>query len=269
MKTCPGCQAKNADDAAFCNECGASLEGVAIEAEVKENVAAQAVETVKNNKKYIICAAVAVVVIILLIALCGGGYKKTIKKYFAAIKSGDEKVITESTFPAKMIKEQWQERAEDNDYDITYANYLKGKTKVNQAFIKALKKEQGALKVEYEIKKAKDVNDLKKSEQNEYGIEDLEDLQDKLEDLMDDFGFDGSKVKKAYIVEVKYDIKGGKKKLLNDKTEVVAYKYGGKWYVTGLPTFDRVAGAARSNDKMEDSYEAYKDALEDFKDSYQ
>lgn len=33
MKECPSCKAKNKNDAAFCGECGTSLEGVSVTAD--------------------------------------------------------------------------------------------------------------------------------------------------------------------------------------------------------------------------------------------
>lgn len=283
MKICPNCKTNFNDDAEFCNECGAKLEAAPAEAPVEAPVAEEApAETPvasastspianlsADTKKYIGIGAAAVVVIVLLLCLFGGNsYKSAVKKYYSAVQKGDAKVMMESMIPAKMCKEIYEE---EDDTGLSYNAYLKGQSNVYAKTIKAIKKEQGAYKVSYEIKKQKDIDDFKKSDKQEYGFEDLEDIQDRLEDYFDDYGFDGGKVKKAYAVEVKYDVKGGKKNICKGEDKAIVYKYGSNWYVFSLSGFsmDTVIRGLRNSDKFEDSYDAYIDAQDEFEDTWE
>lgn len=110
---CGKCGAKNADDATFCTECGAKLNG----GQMIRNSTPVVVNLNDKNRKVgmIAVGVIAVIVIALIFTLFGGrSYKATIEKFVNAQFDADAEAIFE-LIPEKMIAYALEEEGYDED----------------------------------------------------------------------------------------------------------------------------------------------------------
>lgn len=280
MKKCPKCGVELPDEAAFCNNCGENLaekpaEGEA-EKKVEEPVVApvsannQVLENAKEqnkNTKIGIIAVVgvaAVLVLIILIALISsvtGGPKSIIKAQMKAFEKGDVKTLYGSIMPANVLDDYY-----DDMYDIDFKEYCEAVQPVYDTMWEGLK-DEGKVKFSYEIKDVESVDKLKKlkSEAKGMGIKDLDDLRDVMEDDFDEYDLDSSKISKAYIAEVKWELLVDKDKACKGTEIMVIYKYKGKMYVVGSPEYSSVYYNLDKDD-YEDVIDDMEDAIDDYHD---
>ena len=275
MKKCPKCGISLVDDALFCNNCGENLSNPSVNQEKssasEEPFTNSVLENAKkqlNNSKIgmltVACAALALILLIIIISsIAGGGAKGAVKKYMKSVKAGDYSTTLNLTLPAKIFKNAFNEYS---DGDVSLSKYVNGQEKAYAAFLKALKKEQGKLKIDYEIKKVENLDKIDDLEDYVY-YDDADDFAEMMENMYEDYGFNSKKVKKVYAVQVKYEVTAGKEKIVENKTVWYVYKYSGKWYVQTSFDLDTIISECRYNDNFTDAVEAYDDAYEKFVES--
>ena len=204
---------------------------------------------------------IALILLILIIsAIAGGGAKGAVKKYMKSVKAGDASTTMNLSLPSNIYKNVYKEFS---DGDVSLSKMVNGKEKAYAAFLKALKKEQGKLKIDYEIKKIENLDKLDDLEDDVY-YDDADDFAEMLEDMYEDYGFNAKKVKKVFAVQVKYEVTAGKTDICENKTVWYVYKYGSKWYVYTSFDLDSIIYECRYNDDFSDSIDAYDDAYEKF-----
>jgi len=284
MKNCPKCNAELADDAMFCNECGAKLEApkaeeVKTEAVKTETVspaipqpAAAPANSVLEGAKaqannanvgIIAVAIVAIIAIIIVVLLLTGGKKadKVIKDYMAAFEKGNAETLLNLECP-----KDTQDDYIDDYYDCDVDDYIEAYNAGYKVLWAGLK-DEGKLDISYEIKASeslKKLDDLKKDAKS-IGIKDFDDFVDLMDDYYDDY-FDAKKIKDAYIVDLKWEVTVDGDKICKESGIVVVFQYSGNWYVLGdLPDFDYIMDSIIYDSDLRDDYE---DMLDDFSDVY-
>lgn len=244
-KFCNKCGAELEDDVKFCDKCGFPQEATSSVSSAAESVsstvsntvsgAADAIKSKGFNPAYIGIGAVgivAIVLICLIVSLFSGSPKSTVKAYMKAFEKGDVEKMLNVTIPKKIVDQYFDEHMKDVDKD----DFIDVYTESYKALWDGLK-DEGKVKVEYEIKKLENVKKLDKlkKELKDRDIKDLEDVQDGLDKMFDDTDFDSDKVKKAYAAEVKTVITVDKKKEYSDTAVVLIFKYKGDWYLANAP----------------------------------
>lgn len=278
MKKCPKCGVELPDDAAFCNNCGENLaekpadapaeekkeEPVVVPVSENNQVLENAKEENKNTKIGLLAVAgvVAILVLIIIVVLISSltGPKSVIKKYMKAFQSGNVEVIY-ADMPAKALDEYY-----DDVYDVSFKEYTKAISPVYKEMWSSLK-DEGKVKFTYEIKNCENVNKLKelKKDAKKLDIKDLDDIKDLLDDEFDEYGLDAKKIKKAYIAEIKWELVVDGDKAVKNSDIVLIYQYGGKYYLTGGPTYASIRYNLDSKD-YDDVIEDIDDALDDYYD---
>jgi hypothetical protein len=271
---CKNCGSEIADGEAFCPSCGAAT--VQPEAAAEDVTgAAQAESTegaegttggkgLKEKLPFLIATGVVVVIaLIILIACSGGSAKGAVKDYYKALKNGNTKKLVLATYSKDVAEELI-----DDGYDMTLKEFYSATDDCFDILYKGLK-DEGKLKFEYEIKKIENVDKLDKlkSYSKALGVSDLEDFQDNMEDLEDYGKFDASKIKKAYIAEVKWSVSVGGETLDKNDDYMYIYKYKGDWYIFGGPDFSAVFSdvkSANSDKKFDGDFD---DVIDDVKDA--
>ena len=152
---------------------------------------------------------------------------------------------------------------QEGTVSLALSKMVNGQEKAYAAFLKALKKEQGKLKIDYEIKKIENLDKLDDLEDDVY-YDDADDFAEMLEDMYEDYGFNAKKVKKVFAVQVKYEVTAGKADICENKTVWYVYKYGGSWFVYTSFDLDTIISECRYNDDFSDAVDAYDDAYEKF-----
>ena len=197
----------------------------------QENPVDKVRNLLQQNKGIVgIVGVVAVVVILICLLAGGGGYKKAINGYMKAFKACNVKKIVNLTVPKDIQKDYF-----DEEYDMTKKEYIEETKEDLEDEMEDFKDDDG--KIKWEIKKAENIDKLKKLEdevEDDWGIGDLDDFRERLEDRYDDYDFDADKVSKAYAVEVKFTVEMDDEKERNTGI-VMVYKYKGSWYVYGMP----------------------------------
>ncbi len=246
-KFCNKCGAELEDDVKFCDKCGAPQEAASSASSAVESVsssvsntvsgAADAIKSKGFNPAYIGIGAVgivAIVLICLIVSLFSGSPKSTVKAYMKAFEKGDVEKMLNVTIPKKIVDEYFEENYKDMKIDKD--DYIEVYTDSYKALWDGLK-DEGKVKVEYEIKKLENVDkaDKLKKDLKAMDVKDLDDVKDGLDKLYDDTNFDSDKVKKAYAAEVKTVITVDKDKAYSESTIILIYKYKGDWYIANPP----------------------------------
>jgi hypothetical protein len=265
MKKCPKCGISLIDDAMFCNNCGENLSNPSsTEKEApNDNFTNSVLEKAKKQssasmvgKLTVVGAAVVLLLLIMLISgIANGGYKGAIKKYMKSVQTGNMGTMLSLSIPSKILDSYIEQMTSDG---TTKKDVVKAYNNVYSEFLKALKKEQGSLKIKYEIKNAENLDKLDDLKEDTW-YEDTDDFADQMEDEYE--GFDADKVSKAYAVQVKYDVKAGKEEITDGKSVWIVYKYSGKWYIETSFSLESIIGACMYDDKFESSTEAYFNAI--------
>lgn len=221
---CKNCGTQYDDGQAFCPACGS-----ASEASTPSTPAMPAGP--KNNKlPVVVIAAAAVVLLIIIIAVASAsGPEKAVKKMFKYFEKGQ----TEKMLALESPKEVYEDEI-DEIYDMDVDEYCEIMDAAYDALWEGLK-EEGKVKVEYEIKNCENVDKLDKLEDDvddDFDIGDLDDFIDIMDENYEDYDFDADKIKKAYAVEYKYTVYVDGDKEAKGGTIVFAYKYKGDWYLT-------------------------------------
>ncbi len=165
-----------------------------------------------SNILKIAAAVVALILIILVLrAVTAKPYKKVVNKFISAMQHEDgEKML--KLFPKEFVDKAIENLDDDSDKDDLVDEMEDALETVNDSA-----EEKYGDKIKYKVEKYKDVEKLDKDE--------LEELNDDLEDI----GME-RKVKKAYKVEVKVQVKGKDDKDSDSITFTIG-KVGGKWYM--------------------------------------
>lgn len=205
---CGKCGVKNADDATFCTDCGAKLNGIK---PTVSGTSGAVNPSDKNRKVGIIAVAVAAVVVVaLIIGLFGGrGYKATVEKFVDAQFDADAEAIFE-LFPEKMIdyilKKEGYDKDELDEFIEEGNEYLQDQLDYIERYLGE------DWTVSYEILTVEDVTG-----------DDLDDLKDDYEDL-------DIKVSAAKTVEIELTIKAGETES-SKSLDVSVIKVGRSWYL--------------------------------------
>ena len=265
MKKCPKCGVSLVDDALFCNNCGENLTNPSTNDKetVDDNFTNSVLEQAKKQtsasmvgKLTVAGAAVVLLLLILLISgIANGGYKGAIKRYINAVQKGNIGTMLSLSIPSKVIDSYIDEIT---DGSMTRKDLVKTYDNVYSDVLKALKKEQGSLKIKYEIKNAENLDKLDDLKEDTL-YEDTDDFADHMEDEFE--GFDADKVSKAYAVQVKYDVKAGKEEISDGKSIWIVYKYSGKWYIDTSFSFESIIYDCMYDDRFESTTEAYMNAI--------
>ena len=279
MKKCPKCNVELPDDAMFCNNCGANLAESAasdptpapapapapMPAPINNQVLQDAEATAKNAKVGLIAiiSAAAVVIVLILIVVCfsmTGGYKGVIKKYMKLVQGANTEALTALEVPnANKVMPEYA----DDVFDVDYKDLIEVLDAEDTAFWEGMKNE-GRIKLTYEIKRAEDIEELDKLEDDSL-YEDLDDFQDMFDDMYDDYDLDCDKIKQVYVCEVKWEFTVDGKKEAKGTSIMYVYKYGSKWYIMSGFDYSHIM-ADLDRDDFEDVFEDVEDAQEDYYD---
>ncbi len=211
---CGKCGAQQADDAAFCSECGAKLQTTSQSAnpvpEADVNTAAPMPVQQKQKNRIIGIAAVAVLVIVVIVlgVLIFGGrsYKSAVKQFMKGTFEGDAKAIMK-VLPKDYLNVMMEEEGYDSKKEAQ-----EDLQKQLDRTIKLLNQQFDDWKYSYEI-----------TETEDYSKKDLKDLNEDLEEY-------GIQAKAAKDVTVDVTLKSKDGKETNDQ-EVTVIKIGGSWYL--------------------------------------
>lgn len=223
-KFCNNCGTAMEDEVLVCPNCGAQdapvIEETPVETPVEAAVEAP-VEAPADNKKTLITllagVAAAVVVIILAILLFGGGVNKAVGNMEAVLNGKFKKI--EQMAP----KAYWEYLAdEDEDFDID--DLIDAAEENYEDELEELEDEYGK-NVKYSIK----VLEKKKVKRDK--------VKDIAEAIEDQYDIDEKKVKAAYEIGVRMEIKG-KEDSERNYTKLTAVKIGAKWYVVSYYSYD-------------------------------
>jgi hypothetical protein len=268
---CNNCGSEFADGEAFCPVCGTATAqseatpGAAVNFNGEEPVGGKSGGNgLKSKIPFLAAAGVIVVIALILIIVCGGGSAKgAVKDYYKALKNGNTKKLILATY-SKDVAEEFI----DDSYDMSLKEFYSATDDCFDTLYKGLK-DEGKVKLDYEIKKIENVDKLDKlkSESKLMGISDLEDFQDEME-VFEDYGkFDASKIKKAYIAEVKWSFSVDGDTLEKNVDYIFIYKYKGDWYLFGAPDFNAVYSDVKSANNDDDFNGDFDDVIDDVKDA--
>ena len=251
---CKNCGTQYEDGQAFCPACGSA-------AEAPEANAATMESGMKNNKLpiAIIAAAVVVLVIVIIAVASASGPEKAVKKMFKYFEKGNSEKMLALEAPKDVYEEQI-----DDIYDMDVDEYCEIMDAAYDALWEGLK-DEGKVKISYEIKECENVDKLDKLEDDVdegYDIGDLDDFIDAMDEEFEDYDFDADKIKKAYAVEYKYTVEVDGDKAAKGSTIVFAYKYKGDWYLTSTLSPYSLLWKLDSDD-FEDVIEDVSDELSD------
>lgn len=205
---CGKCGAQNADNAAYCMNCGAKLKKNAPTTTATISVPNR---NDNNRKVGITAVAVAVVVIIILgIVLFGGrSYKATVEKFVDAVFDANAEAIFD-LMPEKMIDYALEQDGYDSDDLDDLIDDL------NETFQDQLDSLDSYLgegwKISYEILGSEDIKG-----------DDLDDIKDVYEDA-------DVKVSAAKNVEIEITVKSDESEMSNS-LDVSLIKAGRSWYL--------------------------------------
>lgn len=264
MKKCPKCGVSLVDDALFCNNCGENLTNPSTNDKetVDDNFTNSVLEQAKKQtsasmvgKLTVAGAAVALLLLILLISgIANGGYKGAIKRYINAVQKGNMGTMLSLAIPSKVVDSYIDEMG----VDMSRKDLVKAYGNVYSDVLKALKKEQGSLKIKYEIKNTENLDKLDDLKEDTW-YEDTDDFAEHMEDEYE--GFDADKVSKAYAVQIKYDVKAGKEEISDGKSIWIVYKYSGKWYIDTSFSLNAIIYDCMYDDRFESTIETYMNAI--------
>ena len=215
---CGKCGHENEEDAVFCTECGARLDGGASASFIgAETVAVNVSADAKNRKIGMIAVAAAAIVLIAFGTFVFGGrsYKKTIALYVEYSNKLDMEAICDKLVPSKIIDYM-------NEKDgISRSEYRKG--------IKQMEKE-----MEESIEEIEKQYDVKwKNCKVTYEITDMEALKgDELDDIKETYKEDiGLKVSAAKQGEIEITIKIDDDNETTTSLDISLVKAGRNWYL--------------------------------------
>lgn len=245
---CNNCGTQFDDSQAFCPNCGtasAPAEQAPVQAPAGNN-------NMKDKLPLIIvAAAIIVLVIVIIVIAASGGYKKSVKNMFKYMEKGNTEKLLKLGYPKEIYEELI-----DEIYDMDVDEYVEAHDAAFEALWEGLE-DEGKVKIDYEIKKAENLDKLDDLEDEVYfgEVEDLDDFIDYMDDVYGDYDFDADKIKKAYAVEVKYTIEVDGDKAIKDTEVIVVYKYKGDWYTDTVYDASTLAASLDSDD--------YEDVIED------
>lgn len=210
---CGKCGAQNLDNASFCMECGAPLNGAP--------AASPGAGTTRTNQaagkrnRMIGIAAVAVIAIVAVIAavsLFGGrGYKRTVNKLIKAFFAADGKTIV-SLIPDEVVKAVCEEE------DITKKEFIEDLTEDLKDSLEYMDRYYDDWSYSYEV-----------TETEDYSSKALRSLEEEYE-----YAFDADvemKAAKAITVEITMTADDDTE---TDNLHIVVIKVGNSWYVDVL-----------------------------------
>ncbi|MGN0165752.1 MAG: zinc ribbon domain-containing protein [Lachnospiraceae bacterium] len=253
---CKNCGAQFDDSQAFCPSCGTPVAPSA-----PAGAASQPFTPSKNgNSKLplvIVAAAVIVVLVIIVAVLTSGGQKKAVKNMFKYLEDGNTAKLLTLEAP-KAVAEEMIEEAYDN-YNVDFEEFVEVYDSAFETFWAGLK-DEGKVKVSYEIKNCENLNKLDKlkKDMKDWDIKDLEDFVDNMDDMYGDYDFDADKIKSAYAIEYKYTIEVDKDKAIKGSDLTIAYKYKGDWYLLSTVDLNTLVGSLDDED--------YEEVIEDTRD---
>ncbi len=211
---CGKCGAQNLDDATFCKECGAPLNGASTARSDAGTVRSKQASNASNRKIGIAAVAiVAIVLVIILVSLFGGrSYKSVVNKFVDASLSADGKVMV-SLIPDEVIKVGCEEE------DMTESEFIEYFTEELEDELDDIERYYEDWSYSYEIVEVED-----------YSSKALKSLH---EDYEDEFDVD---VKAAKTVTVEVTIKADEDNEFSNSLDVEVIKVGRSWYIDVLGT---------------------------------
>ncbi len=205
---CGYCGAKNREDAAFCEECGAPLDNSTHVAS-RSNPVKEKPEAHKRNRivGISIVAVIVAACIAIVVGIFGGrSYKSTADKFIKATFEADGKAML-SLIPEKMIK------AACDEADMTERELAKEITQSLEDTVDYYNRHYDEWSYSYEIAEVKDISG--------------EDLKDIKENYKDEFGVK-VKAAKTVTVEVIITLDGD---TMKNKASIQMIKVGNSWYL--------------------------------------
>lgn len=211
---CGKCGAQNLDDATFCKECGAPLNGALTASSDAGSVRSKQASNTSNRKIGIAAVAiVAIVLVVILVSLFGGrGYKSVVNKFIDASLSADGKTMV-SLIPDEVIKVGCEKE------DMTKSEFIEYFTEELEDELDDIERYYEDWSYSYEIIEVED-----------YSSKALKSLQ---EDYEDEFDVD---VKAAKTVTVEVTITADEDNEFSNSLEVEVIKVGRSWYIDVLGT---------------------------------
>lgn len=253
---CNNCGTQFEDGQEVCPNCGAAA------ASEEQSPSVSPFDSPSNNMKgklpiIIIAAAVVVLIIVIVAIASSGGHEKAVEDMFKYVEKGK----SEKLLALNMPKEVYEELIEE-EYDMELKDYFEIQDEAWDTLWEGLK-DEGKVKLSYEIKKSENINKLDKLEEDmeDYEIEDLDDFIDLMDEEYEDYDFDASKIKKAYAVEIKYTLTVDGDKVTSATGTTIVYKYKSDWYV--IETFTPYAIAYSLDGDYEDLMDDLSDVYED------
>ena len=225
-KFCPNCGTAMEDEAVFCPNCGAQDAPVEAPAEaavetVETPVEAPVEAPTADNKKTLIAllagVAAVIVVVILAIALFGGGVNKAVGNMEAVLNGKMKKI-------EKMAPKAYWENLAEEDEDFDLDDLIEMAEESYEDELEELEDEYGK-NVKYSIK----VLEKKKVKRDK--------VKDIAEAIEDSYDIDEKKVKAAYELGVRVQIKG-KDETERNYSKLTAVKISGKWYIVSCYEYD-------------------------------
>lgn len=250
---CNNCGTQFEDNQAFCPNCGTPAENgnaAASPADIQAN------NDLKSKLPLIIGAgAILILVIIILCVALSGGHKKAVKNSFKYFEKGQSEKLAKLEFP----KDVWEELL-DESFDIDFDEYCEIQDAAFDALWEGLK-DEGKVKVSYEIKECENIDKLDKLE-DDVSYDDLDDFIDAMDDNYDDYGFNADKIKKAYVYKVKFVIEVDGDKAVSRTIYPIVYKYKGDWYLSYTLDPSSIISSLDEDDfedVIKDVYKEYED----------
>lgn len=250
---CNNCGTQFEDNQAFCPNCGTPADN--------GNAAQSPADIQANNdlkSKLPLLVGAGVILLLVIIILCvalSGGHKKAVKKSFKYFEKGQSEKLAKLELPKSVLEEML-----DDTLDIDLDEYCEIQDAAFDALWEGLK-DEGKVKVSYEIKNCENIDDLDKLE-DDVVYDDLDDFKDAMDDTYDDYDFDADKIKKAYVYKIKFTIEVDGDKAVSETIYTIAYKYKGDWYLSKTLDALTIAGLLDDDDfedVIEDVYKEYKD----------
>ncbi len=223
---CDKCGKENPNGAAFCADCGNTLNTAEV---TEEAIAEQVPKTNGSNTelfariiKIAIPAVIAVILVCILFScIGGGGYKGVFKDYFnASVKgSGNAKKLLNATIDPYLL-DYYIDETERYDDKKDALEELEEDIEDIRDEIKDMEDEyEGKFKVSYKIDKVKKY--------------DKDEVKAFAEYLDEEYGYKKKDVKDLVLLDVEVEAKIGDEKFDNDR-EFAMIKVKGKWYVFPL-----------------------------------